>query len=127
MSEFEQEFACDAQAAVDVEGVIESWIVDQTFPTHGGAGFLKIDPHHDEEVFFQTLSFSLEFCGVFESGLGIVNRAGTDDDHESVILKRKDGIGLGASGVYDFCGLLVDRKIVCENSRGYQGVDAGDA
>ena len=79
-------FARDAQALVDVEGIIESGIIDQAFPADRGAGFFEIDPHHDEHVIFEAIRLSLEFGGVFERGFRIMNRAGTDDGHEAIVL-----------------------------------------
>ncbi len=109
---------------VDVEGVVEFGIVDETFPADCGAWFFKIDPHDHEEIFFEAFGFCFEFCGVFESCFGVVNGARADNDHEAVVFMQEDVIGLRACGMHDGGGLLVDRKIVGENRRGDERVYA---
>lgn len=127
VGEIEEEFAGDAEAAVDIEGVIEIGIVDEAFPANGGAGFFKVDAHDDAEVVLQALGFLLEFFCVIEGGLRIVNGAGADDDEQAIVFLGEDGLGLGACPGDDGGGFFRDGEVVGKNRRGDERIDAGDA
>ena len=118
--------AGDAQALVDVEGIVEVRIVDQAFPADGGAGFLEIDPHDEAEIVAEAVGFLEELFSVFDGGLGIVDRAGADDGKQAVVLKMDDGVGLGAGGVDDRSDPLVDGQVIGEHRRGDERIDTGN-
>lgn len=44
------ELAGDAQALVDLEGLVDLGVVDQPLPADGGAGLLEVGAHDDEDV-----------------------------------------------------------------------------
>src|SRR5699024_7180376 len=46
----QQQRACGAQATVDVVGVVERGVVDQTLPPHGRTGLFEVDPHHHAQL-----------------------------------------------------------------------------
>lgn len=84
-----EELAGDREAFVDVVGPIEVGVHDEALPAHGGAGFLEVDAHDDEDFFFHFLSERGELFGVGEARGGVVNGAGTDDEDESGVGDKK--------------------------------------
>ena len=47
---FAQEGTCGCETLDDIVGPIEVGVHDEAFPTYGGAGFFKVDAHHDEDL-----------------------------------------------------------------------------
>lgn len=82
----------EPQALVDVEAAVQIRIVDQALPADRGARLLEIDPHHDLELVGEILAQGGEVLGIFERGLGIMHRAGADDDQKPVVLAVEDGM-----------------------------------
>jgi hypothetical protein len=60
------------------------------FPTDGGAGFLEIDAHDDEEAVADLGGEGGDFAGVFASGFKVVNGAGTDYQEEAGVVTKDD-------------------------------------
>ena len=50
LGEIEEQVAREAQAVVDLVGLVEMGVVDEALPADGGAGLLKIDAHDDAQV-----------------------------------------------------------------------------
>jgi hypothetical protein len=71
-------------------------IVDQAFPTNGGTWFLEIDPHDNPEVRGQFVDCGLQKCRILARSLGVVNRARTDDDKQTMILATENVADLRA-------------------------------
>lgn len=44
------EFSRNPQALVNLVGLVDVWVVDQTFPTDGGPGLFQVGSHNDAEV-----------------------------------------------------------------------------
>ena len=63
--EVEQKVAGDAQTVVDVKTAVKIGVVDQPFPSHGGARLLKIDAHDDQQIRGVTFFGFFQFAGVF--------------------------------------------------------------
>ena len=94
----EQKAARLAQPGADREAAIELRIVDQSLPADGRPRLLEVDPHHDREFAAVFLAERGETLGVLEARLGIVNRAGTDDHDETVVLAVDDPLDLPPTG-----------------------------
>ena len=86
----EQEAPRAAQALVDGEAVVEIGVVDQPLPTHGGARLLEVDPHHDEQVVAVVTDDAAQAPRIVERCLGVVNRAGSHDDDETIVGTGQD-------------------------------------
>ena len=50
LGQVEEQMARQAQAVVDLEGLIEMGVVDEALPADGGAGLLEVDAHDDAQV-----------------------------------------------------------------------------
>ncbi len=85
-----QEGPGDAQTLIDVEGAIEIGVVDETLPAYGCAGFLEVSAHHDHQIFSESISDFFEALGVLEPRLGVVHRAGADDDQKTIVFFAHD-------------------------------------
>ena len=89
----EQQAAREPQAVVDAEAAVEVGVVDQPLPAHGGARLFEVDAHHDLEVVGVTRrARAARRRGVVEGGLGVVDRAGADDDDQAVVVAVQDGV-----------------------------------
>ena len=97
LGQVNKELSRDAQTLVDLEGVIDVWDVNQTLPSDCCTGLLKVGAHDDEEILLVLLLHLDEAVAVLESGLGVVDRAGTDDDKKPAVL---------VAALDDFDGLI---------------------
>src|ERR1039458_2715938 len=86
--------ARDAEAVVDFVCAVEVRIVDEAFPSDGGAGLFKIDAHDDAQVISEFGDGALEKAGVLAGGLGIVNgaRAGEDEKAGVVAVQNRNDL-----------------------------------
>lgn len=109
LGEVYEELAGDAETLVDLEGLVNVGVVDEALPADCGAGLLEVRAHDDDEVIFQAVTDGDELVGIFEGGGGVVDRAGTDNDEETVRLAGDDfdrvdtalldgGFGVGGLG-----------------------------
>jgi hypothetical protein len=73
-----------------LEGAIDIGVVDESLPADGGAGLFKVGTHDDEDLARKFVGEGFEEFGVFESGLGVVDGTGADDDDEAVIFTAED-------------------------------------
>lgn len=83
--EVDVELTGDAQTLVDVVGLVDIGVVDQTLPADGRAGLLEVGAHDDAQVLGQLVGDLLQATGVLERGVWVVDRAGTDHDEQAVI------------------------------------------
>ena len=79
------ELAGDAETLVDVVGLVDVGIVDQTLPANGGTGLLKVGAHNDAEVLGELVGDLLQAASVLEGSVGVVDGARADHDQETVI------------------------------------------
>ena len=100
LGQVEEQMAGEAETVVDLEGLIEMWIVDETLPSDGGAGLFKIDAHDDAQIVGELLDGGFEQGGVLAGGLGIVNGAGTGEDEQARIAAIEE-VGDFVAGVED--------------------------
>ena len=90
--DLDQHLARNAQTAVDVEAAIEPGVIDQPFPSDGGAGLFEVDPHHDLETVFQALALGHQQAGIFECRHRIMDRTRPDDHEQAVIHAVQDAV-----------------------------------
>jgi hypothetical protein len=96
----------NAETLVNLEGVVDIGIVDETLPANGCSGLLEVGAHHDAEIVGELVRELLESGSVFLSGGRVVNGAGTDNDEEPVAL-AKDNVGSILTALDNgVCGLL---------------------
>ncbi len=77
---------------------------DEAFPADGGAGFLKIDAHHNRDAVGHFFGKGSEAAGVIGSGGGVVDRARADDQEEAFVVREDEAANIGA-GAGDEVGL----------------------
>ena len=97
-----EELARDAQALVDLEGLVDVRVVDEALPAHGRARLLEVGAHDDVQVGRQPLGERLEVRAVLEGRGRVVDRAGAHDDQEAVGGARDDvrgGVAAGHDGL----------------------------
>lgn len=83
--EIDVELAGDPQTLVNVVGLVDIGVVDQTLPADGRAGLLEVGAHDDAQVLGQLAGELLQATGVLERGVWVVDRAGADHDEQAVI------------------------------------------
>ena len=99
----------DAETLVDVVGLVDVGIVDQTLPADGGAGLLEVGAHDDADFLLELGGDLLQTAGVLERGVRVVDGAGAHDDEQAVIALLDDLHGLvtaSADGLNGASGLL---------------------
>ena len=109
--DLEQQLTAHAQAFVDAVALVEVRVVDQALPTHGSAWFLEIHAHHDFQGIGVLIAQRLQAAGVFQRGGRVVDRAGADDDEQTVVLAMHDVVDVFAGlGDQLFHGRTLDGK-----------------
>ena len=98
--EVAEELARQAQALVDLEGLVDVRIVDQALPAHRRSRLLEVGSHDDAEVGRQPGGDLSEPTRVLERGLWVVDGAGAADDKQPVVVAGDDGCRLLAA-LYD--------------------------
>ena len=84
------------QPEVDVEGVVEVGIVDESLPAHRGPRLLEVHAHDDEQFLGQGVGLFLQPTGVFARRFRVVNGARPDDNQQARIGSRDDVARLAA-------------------------------
>lgn len=86
LGQVEVQLSRNAKTSVDVEAVIKIGVVDQALPADSGTRLLEVGAHDDDQLILVLLLQDGQSVAVFESGLGVVQRTGTNDDKQSVSL-----------------------------------------
>lgn len=73
------EFTGHAETLVNVVGLVDVRVVDQTLPSNRCAGLLEVGAHDDAEVGGQTSGELLEAVGIFECCFGVMDGAWPND------------------------------------------------
>src|SRR5690606_36968784 len=81
----QQQAATDAQAILDLEGVVQVGIVDQALPADGGTRLLEVHAHHQEQGVGDFRGELLQALCIFQGGLHVVDGAGADHQEQTVI------------------------------------------
>jgi len=123
----QQQSPGDAQAAINVEGPVEAGIVDEALPSNRCPRLFEIYAHDDLEFAVEATAQVLETVCILERCIGVVHRAGTDDDKKSIIIACKntmyglacprDGIGRStATGKFTDHGCGRAEFVKCDNA-----------
>lgn len=78
--EVDEELAGNAQALVDLEGLVDVGVVDQALPADCCAGLLEVGAHNDADVVLELVGEGLQALAVLNGEFGVVQRAGPDHD-----------------------------------------------
>jgi hypothetical protein len=121
-----EKLAGNTETLVDLEGVVDIGVVDQTLPADGCSGLLEVGAHHNAEIVGESVGDLLESGSVFLGSSRVVDGARTDDNEKSVALAEDNvgsiltaldnGVG-GLLGERDFGGeeLGRDQRILSED------------
>src|SRR5690606_23090745 len=90
LGEVAQQLATDVQSVLDLEAVVKIGIVDQSFPADSGARLLEIDAHDQIQRIADFVRKFPEASRVVLGRIDIVDRAGADDDEQSMVLAVED-------------------------------------
>lgn len=75
----------DAQTLVDVEGLVDIGVIDQSLPANCCAGLLQVGTHDHADILLQFYGKLLESAGVLKCGIGVVDRAWSDNNEQAII------------------------------------------
>lgn len=95
-----------SQPFIDFEGLIDFRIVDQALPSDRRSGFLEIGTHYDAEIIGEFVREVEQSVCIFQSRFGVMDRARSHHDQESVILLRNDSDGITATSGNGQDGLI---------------------
>ena len=87
-----EQFARDAQAAVDLEAAVEIGIVDEALPADRRAGLLEVDAHHDLEIGAERAAVLEQAVCVVARRHRVMDRAGADDHDEAIVHAVQDPV-----------------------------------
>lgn len=73
-----------AEALVDLEGLVDIWVIDQPLPANSRARLLEVSAHDNAEITGQLVGESLEALAVLESCGGVVDGAWAADYEKAV-------------------------------------------
>ena len=125
--DIEQELPREAEALVDVIALVEVGVVDEALPADRRPRLLEIAPHDGDELVLVALRQRHEALGVLHRGLGVVNRAGSDDDDEARI-PLGNHVGDGLPRVrHHIRGPFRRRQLLEQDGRWKQGAGLTDA
>ena len=88
--EIQQQSPGPPQTGVDVVGVVEMGVIDQSLPTNRGARLLEIHPHHHLELILQALADRSQALGILPGSLDVMNRAGAHHHQQTLITATED-------------------------------------
>lgn len=86
VGQIHEELAGGTQTLVDLEAVVDIGVVDQALPANSSTRLLQVGAH-DNQQFVRVFLLQLEqTIAVLQGHIGIVDRAGSDDHHETLLL-----------------------------------------
>ena len=68
-----EQLARDAEAVIDVEGVVKVRIVDESLPADRGAGLLEVNAHDDLKGVMVSVAQLLDLSCILDCSLGIMD------------------------------------------------------
>jgi hypothetical protein len=122
----DEELTRDTETLVDLEGVVDIGIVDETFPADSSTRLLEVGTHDDTEIVLKFVREALEAGGIFVGGLRVMNRAGADNDEKAVALAHDNLRRVEAALDDSLDGLLGHGNFGSEQSRRDQRILAED-
>jgi hypothetical protein len=125
-SQIAVQLAGDSQALVDLETLVNVWIVDQALPADRSPRLLEVGAHDDGEVRVQLVGEGFQTLAVFDCGGGVVDGAGTNHDEEAVIALGYDFDDIFAALVDGLLGVGRDGELGGEERWGDQWVVSED-
>jgi hypothetical protein len=122
-----EKLAGNTETLVDLEGVVNIGVVDETLPANGCSGLLEVGAHDDAEIVGEFVRELLESGSVLLGGSRVVDGARTNDDEKSVAL-AEDNVGSILTALDNgLCGLLGQRDLGGEESRRDQRILSKDS
>ncbi|KAH3666290.1 hypothetical protein OGAPHI_004479 [Ogataea philodendri] len=94
LSQLDEQLSGDSQTLVDVEGSIDIWIVDQSFPTNSGTRLLKVSSHDNVQVSLDLFSEAGQTVTVVQSSSRVVDRTWSNHNQQSVVFATQDIAGI---------------------------------
>jgi hypothetical protein len=119
----EEQSPRQAQAGVDVAGLVEVRVVDHALPADRRPRLLEVDAHGDAQLVGELARLGAEQPGVFEGRLAVVDAAGSHHDEQPVVLAVEDRRDLLAAPQDDFRLLGTERQLVEDQRRGEERDD----
>ena len=117
VGQVQQQFARDADAFLDVEGVVHVGIVDEAFPAHRRARLLEVDAHDQQHRLVDLRGQPAQALRVFAGSDRVVDRARTDDDEQARIVAVEDPAHGLAAAIDEVLGRLRQRQVALDRLR----------
>ena len=102
-----RELLCQFHPCCDVAGAVDTRIVDEPFPPHGGSRLFEAGSHDNEEAVTQGIGDGLQLAGILIGSLGVMDGARADDDQEPVAVFSMKNAANGFSRLHDECRRLI--------------------
>lgn len=123
----EKNRSCQFHSCRDVAGAVETRVVDEPFPPHGGSRFFEVGSHDNEETVTQGIGEGFQLAGIFISSLRVMDGAGADDDQEPVAVFSMKNPANGFSGFHDERRRLISNgQFGLDGARRWQRLDFND-
>ena len=91
IGEIGEKLAGKAEPFVDVIGPVQVRIVDKPFPSDDGSRLFEVHAHDDEDSIADPVRQLSQALRIFDRGLGVVDRARTDDGKEACVAAVENG------------------------------------
>ncbi len=105
----------------NVAGAVETGIVDEPFPPHGGSRLFEVGSHDNEEAVTQGIGDGLQLAGILIGSLGVMDGARADDDQEPVAVFSMKNAANGFSRFHD-----ERRRLISNGQLGLDGARRGE-
>ena len=120
--EFHQQTPGGAQPFLDVEGIVEVRVVDQSLPADGGTRLLEIHAHHDVQAVADLVGQLAQTPRVVARGFHVVDRARADDHDQARVVAIENALQGPTTLEYRALGFLGKRDFPLESFGGDQHV-----
>ncbi len=117
-----EELPRDAETLVDLEGLVDIGVVDQTLPADRRPRLLEVGAHHNDEVLRELVRERLQPVRVLDGRGRVVDRTGTNNDQEAVVAAHDDIRGIASPLDDSLEGLIGHGDFRDEEGRRNEGV-----
>ena len=93
--------AAETEAGGDVVGAVEMRVHDEALPADGGAGFLEVDAHDDQDAVGDFVRECGETPGVVATGGEIMDRARADDQEKAAVVGEDEPVDFAAGARHE--------------------------